>query len=38
MFDLVDGYYWLSQENSSDWEREYVDFVQLLLSKFPNIV
>lgn len=38
MFDLVDVYYWLSQENSSDEESEYVDFVQLLLSKFPNIL
>ncbi|MBD5796503.1 hypothetical protein BHU24_08095 [Bacillus pseudomycoides] len=38
MFDLVDGDYWLNQGDSSDEEREYVDFVQHLLRRFPNIL
>ncbi|MBO1579954.1 DUF4274 domain-containing protein [Bacillus sp. XF8] len=38
MFDLVDGDYWMNKEHSSDEEREYVDFVQLLLNRFPNIL
>ncbi|MDM5187027.1 DUF4274 domain-containing protein [Bacillus sp. DX4.1] len=38
MFELVDGYYWMEQKNSNDEERQYVAFVQRILSRFPNIL